>query len=859
MSQKNIFKRLLLLSVFGLILIASYGQEKESQFQKCGIFELFEISIGNDRSYTDPFCDVELLVELSSPDGKKRYHYGFYDGIQTWKVRFCPDILGEWKYQASFSDQSNQISGAFTCSESHHPGKVSKNELNPFWLGKQGEPKTMFRSFHVGDRFFAENWDDPKNENDGNLRTQFLDWLQENKYNMLSIGSLFTNRNEKGRGEGWNTPQLWPLNPDEFRKLEVILDELEKRNITIFPFAGFFGAKGNWPTNAKDQELYIKYLLARIGHYPNLILSVAGPEPFWREDKSEYKGAMRLADIKRLGNLIDSLDVHNHIITLHNEKRATQYGDPFIDEPWYDMSTLQGPTTLNREDLYSGLSMNHHRSKPVFAQETLWSGNMFHPKYTDDQLRKNAYTILFSGSILNFADMDGNSSTGFTGTLNLNAANQQRHEVVKRVWDWFETIPFHQMTTRQDLVNHGFCLAKEGQEYYIYLDTIGKTEITPDFEYPLYSEWINAKNPLDKRAGPVVRHRIEIQSPKDGDDWILHLFAAKPEVVAYGNFPDLCVDHAGNIHLVYNRAGLRYKMYDIKIGRWSEEQEVSCNCENVMRSDPDVVVDSKGKPHVFCGNEYAFFDGQKWQKSVPGGIRDTELAIDKNDRVFLASRGGNNGGYIGIKMKTPGKDWKSLTDPDQKHKGPNDHVYTDLFIGNKNQIHLVQRHGPEVEVTYRSSTDGGQNWEVEEAVSNERTEAPHIVAERSGKVFIATGNGSTFERNGPGNWKSIGRRINCSERMQPEWSIDDRDNLYLTCFGGRFNTRNKGVWTGEGLIDRVTEKNQIGFVETFGSANFAYMVWEEGDGNPNQGLNEEAAIVVSVIYPDGCITGLSAK
>jgi len=91
--------------------------------------------------------------------------------------------------------------------------------------------------------------------------------------------------------------------------------------------------------------------------------------------------------------------------------------------------------------------------------------------------------------------------------------------------------------------------------------------------------------------------------------------------------------------------------------------------------------------------------------------------------------------------------------------------------------------------------------------------------------------------------------------MQPEWSIDDRDNLYLTCFGGRFNTRNKGVWTGEGLIDRVTEKNQIGFVETFGSANFAYMVWEEGDGNPNQGLNEEAAIVVSVIYPDG----LSAK
>jgi len=95
--------------------------------------------------------------------------------------------------------------------------------------------------------------------------------------------------------------------------------------------------------------------------------------------------------------------------------------------------------------------------------------------------------------------------------------------------------------------------------------------------------------------------------------------------------------------------------------------------------------------------------------------------------------------------------------------------------------------------------------------------------------------------------------------MQPEWGIDDRDNLYITCFGGRFNTRNKGEWTGEGFIDRVTEKNQIGFVETFGFTNFAYMVWEEGDGNPDQGLNEEAAIVVSVLFPDGCITGLSTK
>ena len=67
----NIFKRLNLLMFFGLILTAGYGQEQESQTQKCGIFELFEISISNDRSYPDPFRDIELLVEFTSPHGKK--------------------------------------------------------------------------------------------------------------------------------------------------------------------------------------------------------------------------------------------------------------------------------------------------------------------------------------------------------------------------------------------------------------------------------------------------------------------------------------------------------------------------------------------------------------------------------------------------------------------------------------------------------------------------------------------------------------------------------------------------------------------------------------------------------------------
>lgn len=821
------------------------------------MWDLFETNVPNSRTYDDPFRDVELLVEIKTPDGRTLNHYGFYDGEFGWKIRFSPDELGKWTFKARFSDNSYKTDGEFMCWSADKPGRVLKNRYNPFWLSKGNEQKYLFRSFHVGDRFFAENWDDPNNPDDGEQRTRFLDWIQENKYNMLSIASHYTNRDEEGRGKGWDTPDLWPLNPAEYRKMEQIIDTLNARDITVFPFAGFFGARGDWAVDHKEQELYIKYLLARIGHYPNIILTVAGPEPFWREARIQYKGAMRWVDICRLGGLIDSLDMHDHILTVHNEKRATQYGDPFIDETWYDMSTLQGPTTTDREKMFSGLIMNHHRYKPCYAQETLWPGNKWHPHFTKEQIRKNILTILFSGSILNYADMDGNSSSGFTGSLDLRDIKPFKHEIVNEIWDWFETIPFNMMTSRQDLVKQGFCLANEGVEYYIYADTLSELELHLDFPYMLQTEWINATNMQDTRKGELVNRKSIFQTPKDGDDWILHVYAPEPAIVAEGHFPDIAVDNDGNIHLVYNRGGLYYKKYDAHRKTWSEEEKTGCKCENVKRADPDIVTDSKGNPHVHCGKEYARFDGNKWIKSLPGGSRDSELVIDSEDNVYLVYRGGNSGGYIGFSRKAiDNKNWEVMTDPDQNNKGKSNHVYADIFMDLNDRIHLVHRHGPVVEVTYRSSEDGGQTWFAEENVLDDRGEGPHIVVTSDGVPFISTGKGYVLKKEKEGNWKQHGRKLHVYPRMQPELGIDKQDNIYQTSFGGHYNILNKGVWMGEKIIQPISEKEQVGFVENVGVDDFAYIVWEEGDGNADEGLDEDAKIVVGILYPDGRIIGL---
>ena len=49
--------------------------------------------------------------------------------------------------------------------------------------------------------------------------------------------------------------------------MEAILDDLARRRMIVFPFAGFFGKSSNFPRDPADQELYVCYTLARIGCY----------------------------------------------------------------------------------------------------------------------------------------------------------------------------------------------------------------------------------------------------------------------------------------------------------------------------------------------------------------------------------------------------------------------------------------------------------------------------------------------------------------------------------------------------------------------------------------------------------------
>jgi hypothetical protein len=482
-------------------------------------WERFEAALVNNTSYADPYRAVTLNVTYTRPDSTVVNFWGFYDGGNVWRMRFMPEQLGTWSYQATFSDGSPGTNGSFQCVAGNLPGLVGKDETNPRWFGFKGGGHVLLRSFHVGDRFFATNWP-------ASSRTAFLDWAVGQGYNMLSIASHYLNRNVADRGAGWATPDLWDgptrqLKASEYRLMENILNDLAARRIIVFPFAGFFGKSSDFPTIHADQELFLRYTIARVGPYWNLLFAVAGPEPLIPSDTAQYQNAMSFSDLVRLANVIKSMDVFGHLLSVHNPD-----GDnSFKNEWWEDYTILQGPKTVSRSTLSAGL-LAAHGNKPLYAHELLWPGNtQGHPVYTDTDIRKNGFVMIMSATTINFGDMNGNSSSGFSGSMSLTQKIQSRHDTIKKVWDYFATQPVYHMNPRQDLVNNGFCLADPGREYLVYLQQRGSVSVTVS-NGPFQVEWINAQNTQDRRPAPSTSDGANLASPNDGDDWLLHLVNA---------------------------------------------------------------------------------------------------------------------------------------------------------------------------------------------------------------------------------------------------------------------------------------------------------------------------------------------
>ena len=99
----------------------------------------FEQAFESSVQYENPIQSATLTIAFTSPGGETIRVYGFWDGANTWRVRFSPSMEGKWSWATTCSDNQNRglhgKSGTFDCGaasgrtrfEQHGPIRVATN------------------------------------------------------------------------------------------------------------------------------------------------------------------------------------------------------------------------------------------------------------------------------------------------------------------------------------------------------------------------------------------------------------------------------------------------------------------------------------------------------------------------------------------------------------------------------------------------------------------------------------------------------------------------------------------------------------------------------------------------------------
>ncbi|WP_148218009.1 DUF5060 domain-containing protein [Opitutus terrae] len=89
---------------FAAVFVLASRAQARLQSGEVHVWEPQEIMFQAARDYANPYAEVEMWIELKGPEFDRRV-YGFWDGGQTFRVRFVATAPGEWTWRSG-SNQS---------------------------------------------------------------------------------------------------------------------------------------------------------------------------------------------------------------------------------------------------------------------------------------------------------------------------------------------------------------------------------------------------------------------------------------------------------------------------------------------------------------------------------------------------------------------------------------------------------------------------------------------------------------------------------------------------------------------------------------------------------------------------------
>ena len=322
-------------------------------------WEKYEVRL-HGPSHGNPFTDVELSAEFTS-DNQTLTVSGFYDGDSTYRIRLLVPAEGEWTFTTRSNAKSlDAISGSFTAAAPLPESRGLVRVADTFHFAyDDGTPYLP-----VGTTSYA--WTHQGSE----LEEQTLLTLASGPFNKVRMcvfpKSYMFNENE---------PEIYPYegsfqdgfdyfrpNPLFYHRLEGRIEQLEELGVEADLI--LFHAYDRWGfshMNATADDLYVKYITARLASHRNIWWSLANEFDLLFEKTVE--------DWERFAVLVQENDPNNHLISIHNCREMYDHS-----RPWITHCSIQRIDAYLTAEMTTTWRQEWH--KPVVIDECAYEGNI---------------------------------------------------------------------------------------------------------------------------------------------------------------------------------------------------------------------------------------------------------------------------------------------------------------------------------------------------------------------------------------------------------------------------------------------------------------------------------------------------
>ncbi|CAM4871197.1 unnamed protein product [Rotaria socialis] len=306
-------------------------------------WNLVEISLNAAGNYSSPYIDVDdLRATFISSTGISMTMPGFWDGGQTWKIRFAPIVDGIWTYTTKANDVGlNNQTGFIMCTpytgtlSIYQHGFMKPSANNRYLTYADGKPfywlgDTHWSGFNIAERF--------NESNDVRFSSMFKGMIDRRLEQGFTVwkAETFANNNEQGnpaRNEGgpaWNNDKFFiDLNPAFWQNIDQRIAYLASKGMVISMAQGIGRSMKNASAES-DHKRLARYILARYGAYPTVWITA-------QEFNDVASGACGQC-WAHVAEYVYDLDPYKRANSMHNA-----YTNPIVyhDQSWYGFVTLQ--------------------------------------------------------------------------------------------------------------------------------------------------------------------------------------------------------------------------------------------------------------------------------------------------------------------------------------------------------------------------------------------------------------------------------------------------------------------------------------------------------------------------------------